>query len=158
MRVPFRAVAATVLAAGALALTGCQEQERGSDPDPVAPWAYTAREANHPTATCLRATPALVAVYTTSLKRGIKLRAVRVVRSRDVQSVYFISGDLQGPGLGGKTEIATWAVNQHPDYVTASYSVDALARKFTTIRPPPRRFPDDALKLSRACVSRVLRR
>ncbi len=41
--------------------------------------------------------------------KGVKLRNAYAVRSNDLENAWYISGDLQGPGLEGDDEIATWA-------------------------------------------------
>ncbi len=62
--------------------------------------------------------------------KGITLRDVKVVKSNDYESVYFISGDLEGPGLDGKNEIATFATNKL-DATGLTFSVDAIADEFS---------------------------
>ena len=41
--------------------------------------------------------------------RGVTLRKAYGVRSNDLENAWYISGDLQGPGLESDDEIATWA-------------------------------------------------
>lgn len=41
--------------------------------------------------------------------RGVKLRNAWAVHSDDLENAWYISGDLQGPGLEGADDIATWA-------------------------------------------------
>ena len=50
------------------------------------------------------------------------------VQSSDYESVYFVSAELEGPGIDG--EIATWATNGL-GAGGLTYSVDALAREFS---------------------------
>src|SRR4051794_31082768 len=61
---------------------------------------------------CVVVRAAVRGAISTGLNHGARLRAARAVRSRDFKSVYFVSADLQGPGLRGKNEIATWATNK----------------------------------------------
>jgi hypothetical protein len=52
------------------------------------------------------------------------------VKSNDFASVYFISGDLQGSGLEGDGDIATFATNKL-DATGLTLSVDAVATEFS---------------------------
>lgn len=61
---------------------------------------------------------------------GGSLKNVKAVKSNDFESVYFISGDLQGSGLEGDGDIATFATNQF-DYSGMTFSVDAVAGEFS---------------------------
>ncbi|AEL26868.1 hypothetical protein [Cyclobacterium marinum] len=61
---------------------------------------------------------------------GITLRNVKVVKSKDFESVYFISGDLQGPGLEGENDIATFATNRL-DNSGLFFSVNYVAEEFS---------------------------
>jgi hypothetical protein len=61
---------------------------------------------------------------------GGSLKNVGAVKSNDFESVYFISGDLQGSGLEGSRDIATFATNQL-DYTGMTFSVDAIADEFS---------------------------
>jgi hypothetical protein len=62
-----------------------------------------------PSEECKRVPAALVAAiqegFTT---RGVTLRRAYGVRSNDLKNAWYISGDLQGPGLEGHDDIATW--------------------------------------------------
>jgi hypothetical protein len=62
-----------------------------------------------PSEECKRVPAALVAAiqegFTT---RGVTLRRAYGVRSNDLKNAWYISGDLQGPGLEGRDDIATW--------------------------------------------------
>lgn len=61
---------------------------------------------------------------------GITLRNIKAVKSNDFESVYFISADLQGPGLEGENDIATFATNKL-DYSGLTFSADYVAKEFS---------------------------
>jgi hypothetical protein len=60
---------------------------------------------------------------------GVTLRDVKTVKSNDFESVYFISADLQGPGLEGENDIATFSTNKL-DSSGLIFSVDNIAEEF----------------------------
>jgi hypothetical protein len=78
-----------------------------------------------------------------------------VVRSRDFKSVYFVSADLQGPGLNGKGEIATWATNKLR-VGGLIYSADAVARAFFDWGRGPGFSVGDGFSESRSCARRAI--
>jgi len=61
---------------------------------------------------------------------GGSLRNVQAVKSKDFGSVYFISGDLQGSGLEGDNDIATFATNKM-NYLGLTLSVNTVASEFS---------------------------
>lgn len=65
-----------------------------------------------------------------TIKGDGSLRNVQAVKSKDFSSVYFISGDLQGSGLEGDNDIATFATNKM-NYLGLTLSVDAVASEFS---------------------------
>lgn len=67
---------------------------------------------------------------------GISFRKAQAVKSNDYESVYFVSGDLQGSGLEGEDDFATFATNKL-DEVGIYMAVDAVANEFSV-------FPDGA--------------
>jgi len=52
------------------------------------------------------------------------------VKSKDYENVYLISGDLEGSGLDGDSQIVTFARNRL-DYSGSTLSVNSLAAEFT---------------------------
>lgn len=62
---------------------------------------------------------------------GGSLRFVRAVKSKDFNSIYFVTADLQGSGLEGKSDLATWVVNRLDGDSRVTYSVDAVAKEFS---------------------------
>jgi hypothetical protein len=106
----------------ALALAGCGGPggELGSAP------------AATPTAAQTRCRPAsagLVTALSTGLNAGVTLRKAFLVRSADFEQAYFVSGDLEGPGLDGE-QIATWVTNE-TDGSAGFYAVNPMAREFS---------------------------
>ncbi|WP_162419019.1 hypothetical protein [Cyclobacterium roseum] len=88
---------------------------------------------------------------------GITLRNVKVVKSKDFESVYFVSADLQGPGLEGESDIATFATNKL-DSNGLTFSVNSIAEEFSDWPPGSRTgfnlsMNDDGAKESRDCVN-----
>lgn len=63
-----------------------------------------------PSAECVEVPADLVAALEEGFNTaGVTLRNAYAVKSDDLQNAWFISGDLEGPGLEGEDEIATWA-------------------------------------------------
>jgi hypothetical protein len=105
---------------------------------------------------CLSVPMPLIRAIQTGLDPGLRLRAGRAVKSRDFRSVYFVSGDIQGPGLRGTRDIATWATNKLR-VGGLIYSAEAVAREFSDWgRGPGFSFDDDGLRESQSCVRRAL--
>ncbi|MBA2569297.1 MAG: hypothetical protein H0V11_08125 [Actinobacteria bacterium] len=70
----------------------------------------TTTSAEQPSAECKRVPAALVAAIQEGITvRGAQLHNVYGVRSNDLEHAWYISGDLQGPGLDDNDDIATWA-------------------------------------------------
>lgn len=65
-----------------------------------------------------------------NINGGGSIRNLQAVKSNDFASVYFISGDLQGSGLEGEGDIATFATNKM-DETGLTLSVDAVATEFS---------------------------
>lgn len=65
-----------------------------------------------------------------NVQGGGFLRYARAVKSRDFSSAYFITADLEGSGLSGPDDLATWVTNKlEGDGVF--YSVDSAAKEFS---------------------------
>jgi hypothetical protein len=58
---------------------------------------------------------------------GGKLRNAQQVRSDDFSRIYFVSAEVQGPGLEGDGDVATWATNGK----VLVYSVGGFAKQFS---------------------------
>jgi len=92
----------------ALSLTAsaCGGGTRGGE----APAATTRTTSAQPEAgSCQEVPRALVAAIATRLTAKETLRNVRAVRSRDFKHVWFVSAEIDGPGLEGNGDIGTWA-------------------------------------------------
>lgn len=61
---------------------------------------------------------------------GVTLRNAKAVRSNSFESVYFITADLQGPGLEGSTDLVTFATNRLDNGGGILMSVDSVAKEF----------------------------
>lgn len=61
---------------------------------------------------------------------GTSITNLRAVKSNDFPSAYFISGELNGPGLEDDGHIATFITNKL-DYTGATFSADAIATEFS---------------------------
>ena len=115
--------AAAVLVA-ALAVAGCGGDDDESASPPAAP-------AN---LRCEAATSALMTPLASSLKNERdRLRNGWVVKSGDHEDIYFISAELDGPGLQNPGDVVTFATNS-PGGADAIYSVNDLAKDHSTVR------------------------
>jgi len=77
--------------------------------------------------------PALVRGIATGLEvqGGGKLRNAWAVKSEDFESVYFVSADVQGPGLEGDDDLATWGTNRLEVGGGLIFPVDSAAQEFS---------------------------
>jgi len=106
---------------------------------------------------CEAATSALM----TPLDNGLKnerdsLDNGQVVKSRDHSDIYFVSAELDGPGLDDPGDVATWATTS-PGGAEAIFSVDDLAKDHSTWRDGTAiaglSLDDDGADESRECVT-----
>ena len=65
-----------------------------------------------------------------TVEGGGKLRSAQAVKSGDFESVYFVSADIQGPGLEGAHDIGTWATNRLR-VGGLIFAVDSVAKEFS---------------------------
>lgn len=81
---------------------------------------------------CRKVPTAVVDAISTGLEveGGGKLRGARAVRSDDFERAYFVSADIQGPGLEGSDDIATWTTNRLGEGGLI-YAVGGLANEFS---------------------------
>jgi hypothetical protein len=106
---------------------------------------------------CEPATSALMTPLGNSLKsERDSLENGQVVKSRDHSDIYFVSAELEGPGLFDPGDVATWATTS-PGGAEAIFSVDELAKDYTTWRDGTAiaslSLDDDGAKESRDCVT-----
>jgi hypothetical protein len=127
----------------AIACTGC-----GGDDDESSPSAANGR--------CEPATSAIMTPLGNAL-RNERDRLVngQIVKSRDHEDIWFVSAEIEGPGLTEPGDIATWATTS-PGGAEAIYSVDDLAKDHTTWRDGTAiaglSMEDDGATESRDCV------
>ena len=81
---------------------------------------------------CQNVPKAVVKAIRTGLtvEGGGSLRSVQAVKSKDFKSVYFVSADIEGPGLEGTDDVATWATNRLK-VGGLIYSVNEVAKEFS---------------------------
>lgn len=82
---------------------------------------------------CLSVPPQLTATIQAGIQYTsgeITLREAYAIPSREYEAVYFVSADLEGLGLDGPEQIATWAVEKLDDPKTI-FSIDGLSRQFS---------------------------
>jgi hypothetical protein len=106
---------------------------------------------------CEPATSALMTPLGNALNNELdRLENGQMVKSRDHEDIYFISAELDGPGLHDPGHVATWATTS-PGGAEAIYSVDELAKDHTSWRDGTAiaglSLDDDGAKESRECVS-----
>ena len=65
------------------------------------------------------------------VEAGLTLGKARAVRSDDFARVFFISAELDGPGLEGEGDVATWMTNRLRGTGKLIYSVDEIANEFS---------------------------
>lgn len=66
-----------------------------------------------------------------TVTNGGTLRPARAVRSGDYERVFFVSAEIDGPGLEGDGEVGTWATNRIDSARGLIFAVDAFAREFS---------------------------
>jgi hypothetical protein len=106
---------------------------------------------------CEPATSALMTPLGDSLKsERDSLENGQVVKSRDHDDIYFVSAELEGPGLFDPGDVATWATTS-PGGAEAIFSVDELAKDYTNRRDGTAiaglSLDDDGANESRDCVA-----
>lgn len=66
-----------------------------------------------------------------TVQGGGSLRSAEAVRSEAHRSVYFVSADLEGPGLEGPGHLATWAVTELDDQGGFVLAVSGQSKEFS---------------------------
>lgn len=107
---------------------------------------------------CEAAPVAVVTAISTGLGSGLTLRNAQMVRSDDFEEAYFVSADLQGPGLEGDDDVATWVTNNRSGGGLI-FAVSAVAREFSDWGDGGQTdagfsMSDDGADESAACVTR----
>ena len=106
---------------------------------------------------CEPATPALMTPLGNALRsERDHLENGHVVKSRDHEDIYFISAELEGPGLFEPGDVGTWATTSTGG-AEAIYSVDEIAKDHSTWRDGTAiaglSLDDDGAMESRECVT-----
>jgi hypothetical protein len=106
---------------------------------------------------CEPATSALMTPLGNALKsERDSLENGHVVKSRDHSDIYYVSAELEGPGLFDPGNIGTWATTSTGG-AEAIFSVDEIAKDYTTWRDGTAiaglSLDDDGAKESRDCVA-----
>jgi hypothetical protein len=115
-------------------------------------------EASAPADTrCEAATSALMTPLGNALtSERDSLENGQVVKSRDHSDIYFVSAELEGPGLFDPGDVGTWATTS-PGGGEAIFSVDEIAKDYSTWRDGTAiaglSLDDDGAKESRDCVA-----
>jgi hypothetical protein len=137
-----------------------------SDADAAAvPRTAVAQATAAASARCLSVPRGLVKAIATGLtvNGGGTLHHARAVRSRDFKRVYFISAEIDGPGMKGRGDIGTW-VKSGPLRVGGGliFAVDGFANEFSDWGDGRKTdahvsTSDDGAGESKACVARAER-
>jgi hypothetical protein len=136
---------ALLLVVGVLAGCGGDDDDEASSPPPPAD------------SRCEPATSALMTPLGNALRsERDHLENGQVVKSRDHEDIYFISAELEGPGLFEPGDVGTWATTSTGG-AEAIYSVDEIAKDHTTWRDGTAiaglSLDDDGAMESRECVT-----
>lgn len=65
-------------------------------------------------------------------QQGAKLRDARAVKSEDRENIYYVSAEVDAPGLEGDGDYLTWATTSLEPYGGMTYSVDDPTVEFST--------------------------
>ncbi len=83
------------------------------------------------TDSCTPASDSVVAAVSARLDSGLSLRDAQIVKSKDPEEAYFVSGELEGsPVEGAEDRIATWMTNS-PNGKGDIFAVGTLAGEFS---------------------------
>lgn len=152
-----------LLVAFDIALAGCggtgEEAEAPEQQTPATTETEEAAPERDPH--CMAVPPAVVKAISTGLEvqGGGSLRFAQAVKSDDFESVYFVSADIQGAGLEGDDDVATWATNRLR-VGGLTFAVDSVAQEFSDWGDADKTdanltMDDDGAELSRDCVESV---
>jgi hypothetical protein len=64
--------------------------------------------------------------------QGVTLREGWAVKSKDRKNIYYVSAELDGPGLEADGHILTWATNNLDEFGGMTFSVDDPTIEFST--------------------------
>jgi hypothetical protein len=99
----------------------------------------------------------LASLQETINTQGITLGKAKAVKSNDFKSVYFISVDLQGAGLEGNEDIATFITNRLENGGGIFMSVNNIAKEFSVLPDASKTdakatMSDDGAQASQDCL------
>ena len=144
-----RRVCGSLVLVVALVAAGCGGDDEDSEGTATAPVTAAAASACEP-ATSDVMTP----IGNKLMPEGVRASDGRYVRSDDHEQMYFVSAELDGPGLEGAGDVATWATPSVGG-AEAIYAVDELAKEHSDWRPADEvdvTIDDDGAQESRDCV------
>lgn len=146
-----RALGASVAVGVALGLAGCgsgagEDAAAVTSPDQLPTTAEGAER-------CLPASEAAVAAITDGLEAGTTLVEPYIVRSRDYNRAYFVSGRVEG--APGGEQLATWAVTDPEPSGTLVFAVTEPAKRLSSFSDAGGSFSgtDDGVGVSQECAS-----
>lgn len=142
-------VRATALAGVAIALAGC-----GGSGSAESGGAPATTEASR----CLPVAAEVVEAIESGLLDGNTLRSARAVKSDDYVNIYFVSAEIDGPGVEGAGEVGTWALNRIDSVAGLIFAVGGHAHQFSDWGHGEKTDAEfslarDGAEESRACVS-----
>jgi len=141
-----------VLIASVAAIAGCGGDD-GNDQPVVSP-------SDAESTRCIPADTSLTTPIANKLTvEGGRIDYGRAVKSDDFENMYFVSAELEGTGLEGRDDVATWAT-ESVGGAEAIYAVDDLAKEHSDWRDGSQtRFKlslnQDGAKESRDCVTQA---
>jgi hypothetical protein len=159
---------AVLLASVAVLVVGCTGESTSA---PQGEPARTSGEETTPveettmeTSLCEKVPKSLVRAIESGLtvQGGGQLKGAKAVKSNDFESVYYVSAELQGPGLEGSGDIATWATNSLKAGEGLILAADAVAKEFSdwgadvgegSAPAETMSLDNDGAEESRACVT-----
>lgn len=131
---------------GAIASSGEQTRTENKQKE-VTQTAQSEQKPAEQTNRCLDVPEAVVASLNEGFNtKGLTLRNSKAVKSNSFESVYFISADIQGAGLEGQDDVATFGTNSLESGGGIFMAVDKVAKEFSV-------FPDSSTTDARATMS-----
>jgi hypothetical protein len=146
-----------VLLLTVLALAGCGGGDDASDegaPSPAGTETTPADPAGG--SRCEAATTDIMTPLGNKLtSEGARVRSGQIVKSRDHEAIYFVSAEIDGPGLEDAGDVGTWATENRFGG-GAVYAVDDLAKEHSDWSDASEvdvTIDDDGAEESRECVA-----
>jgi hypothetical protein len=130
-------------------LTACGGDDDDGEPTETAPVTAAAGSPCEPASSDV-----MTPIGNKLMPEGVRASDGRYVRSEDYERMYFVSAELDGPGLEGGGDVATWATTSVGG-AEAIYAVDDLAKEYSDWRPADEvdvTIDDHGAQESRDCV------